>query len=124
MPHELIEETRGFYRKFTGDITVSEILDSNISLFDNHNNEKIHYVINDFTDVSDILLEINDTQMIADIDQIYSCARGEMKIAFITGNNNKFIEIADDYCEKMKHCHYQCMKFQSLDEARIWATAD
>jgi len=52
MSHSNTWETDGLFRKFIGEISAYEILDSNIELHHDSNFCHIKYVINDFSEVT------------------------------------------------------------------------
>ncbi|GAV19655.1 hypothetical protein MMIC_P0605 [Mariprofundus micogutta] len=119
MAHSSIWETDGLYRKFSGDISGYEILQSNIELQGDARFKNIEYVINDFTDVTSHSVEVVHTEAYASTDQIVSHTKHRLKIALVVPQV-EMLALAENYCELMKGQLFECDIFRSLEQARSW----
>ena len=72
MSHTNTWNENGLFRKFTGEISPEEILKSNFDMHVDPRFENIKYVINDFTDVTDLVINTNHTKLYASTDDIIS----------------------------------------------------
>ena len=121
MPHSLIWETDGLYRKFTGDIDTFEVLNSNFELHEHPRFKDIKYIINDFTEVASISIESSHTEIFAKTDEIIANTKGKLKIAlFII--QEAHLPLAKSYREEMKGNRFECEIFASIKEAREWVS--
>ncbi|MDH5388462.1 MAG: hypothetical protein OEY06_08435 [Gammaproteobacteria bacterium] len=119
MPHTLIWETDGLYRKFTGEISTVEILNSNFKLHEHPEFKNIKYIINDFTEVTVHSVEDSHTSVFANTDEIIANTKGKLKIAIFIIQPN-FISLVEKYCEEMKHNRFDCRMFKNIEDAREW----
>ena len=122
MPHSNTWETEGLYRKFIGEISAYEILESNIELHNNANFSKIKYVINDFSNVTGHSVEITHTRIYASTDRLISDYKKELKIALVV-TQAELIELAKSYREQMLGERFECQIFKAIGEARTWVGA-
>lgn len=121
MPHTLTWETNGLYRKFTGDIDTFEVLNSNFQIHEQPQFKDIKYIINDFTEVTSISIEISHTEVFAKTDEIIANTKGNLKIAlFVT--QEAHLPLAQSYREEMKENRFKCEIFASIKEAREWVS--
>ena len=119
MPYVNTWETDGLYRKFTGNISGVEILESNFELQADPNFQKIKYIINDFIEVIGHSIETSHTQVYADTDDIASNTKGRLKIALVV-TQGSLISLAKAYQEQMIGNLFECEIFQSIKDAREW----
>lgn len=119
MPHINTWEPGGLYRKFTGIISGEEILESNFELHVDPNFQTIHYIINDFTEVTDHAIEITHTKVYASTDEIISNTKGNLKIAIVV-TQDSLIALANSYREEMIGNKFECDIFQTIEDARNW----
>jgi hypothetical protein len=122
VPHTNIWEPNGLYRKFIGEVSGDEILDSNLTLHVHPEFKQINYVINDFTEITGLLIDNGHTKTYARVDGIISCIKDKLKIAIVTQADH--IALANDYCEHMKDRVFECGIFQILEDARNWANSE
>ena len=120
MPHTNTWTSTGLIRKFTGDIKAEEILKSNFDTHENPDFETIKYIINDFSEVNEILIKTEHTKIYASTDDIISDTKGKLKIALVV-NRDEHIALANNYREDMKNKLFECETFKTLNEARNWA---
>lgn len=121
MPHTIIWENKGLYRKFTGIISGEEILESNFELHAHSDFENIKYVINDFIDITEHAIESSHTRAYATSDDVISDRVGKVKIALVVIQDDQ-IALAENYRELMKDKVFDCEIFQTVDEARSWTS--
>ena len=122
MPHTNTWEPGGLYRKFTGEISGEEILESNFELHIDPNFQTINYIINDFTEVTGHSIETAHTKVYASTDEIISNTKGKLKIALVV-TQDPLIALANSYREEMIGNRFECNIFQTIDDARKWASA-
>jgi len=119
MSHTNTWEPGGLYRKFAGTISGIEILESNFEIHIDPNFERINYVINDFTEVTDHSVETFHTKTYASTDEIISNTKGKLKIALVV-DQAPLIALANSYRKQMIDNRFECEIFKSLDDARRW----
>ena len=122
MPYTNNWEEKGLYRKFTGTINGVEILEANLKLHVDARFNKIKYVINDFTEVSDLRVETKHTNAYAASDKVISDRMRGLKIAIVVTTELQ-ITLAKAYLEQMKDSNFRCEIFTNLDDAYKWAAA-
>jgi len=76
MPYTNNWEEKGLYRKFTGTINGIERLEANLKLHVDSRFNSIKYVLNDFTEVSDLRVETKHTNAYAASDRVISDRMG------------------------------------------------
>ena len=119
MPHTKTWEQNGLLRKFRGKINPEEILKSNFEIHEHPEFEKIAYIINDFTEVSDLSVDVSHTKIYASTDDIISNTKGKLNIAFIV-NQDTHLNLANSYRNQMKNKFFKCEIFKTVDDARRW----
>ncbi len=119
MPHTNTWETGGLYRKFTGEISGEEILESNFDLHMDSNFQTIKYIINDFTEVTGHSIEVVHTKVYATTDEIISNTKGKLKIAIVV-TQDPLIALANSYREEMIGKRFECDIFNTIEDAREW----
>lgn len=122
MPHTNTWESGGLYRKFTGTITGEEILKSNFELHMDLKFQTINYIINDFSEVIDHSIETIHTKVYASTDEVSSNTKGKLKIALVV-TQDSLIALANNYRKEMINNRFECNIFQTIDDARKWASA-
>lgn len=122
MPHTISWSEHGLYRTFTDNIHPEEILKSNIELQEHPNFYDAKYIINDFTQVTAIIIDTAHTQIYASTDDIFSDVKGAFKIA-IVADKEEHIMLENNYRDMMKNLVYQCEIFNTVKEAEDWVKA-
>jgi len=112
-------ETEGLYRKFFGEISGDEILESNFELHANPNFKTIKYIINDFIDVTAYSIESSHTKAYASSDVVIANSKGKLNIALIV-DQDELITLANGYREQMIGQLFECEIFQCVEDARKW----
>ena len=112
-------EKDGLYRKFSESISGEEILESNFELQIDPRFKDIKYIINDFTDVTDHMIQTEHTQTYASTDEIISHSKGRLKIAIVV-TQDSLIALAKNYQEEMRGKLFECEIFKTIDSAREW----
>ena len=121
MSHSYVWEEAGLYRKFYGEVSGDEILESNFEVQGHEKFVSIEYVINDFLDVSSHSIKVSHTKAYASSDDIISKEKGALKIAIVV-NNPALFDLAKNYQKLMHDNMFQCQIFSTLEDARGWAT--
>jgi len=112
-------EKDGLYRKFSESISGEEILESNFELQIDPRFRNIKYIINDFTDVTDHMIQTEHTQTYASTDEIISHSKGRLKIAIVV-TQDSLVALAKNYQEEMRGKLFECEIFKTIDSAREW----
>ena len=120
MAHSLTWQSNGLFRNFTDEISPEEILKSNFDIHIHPQFEKIKYIINDFTKVTELVINSGHTKIYASTDDVISDTKGKLKIA-IVANQDAHIALANSYREQMKNKFFECEIFQTQEEAQVWA---
>lgn len=120
MAHTNTWNKNGLFRKFTGEISPEEILQSNFDLHIHPKFESIKYIINDFTEVTELAINKDHTKIYATTDDIISDTKGNLKIA-IVAKQDAHIALANNYRVEMKNKLFECEIFQTVKEAQKWA---
>ena len=123
MPHSILWESDGLVRKFSGQISGEEILESNFALQAHPKFQTINYIINDFTEVTSHSIEKSHTNAYATTDEIISNEKGKLKIAIVV-NQESLIELAKNYQSLMRNMLFECEIFQSVEDSRQWVEND
>ena len=123
MPHINQWEKDGLYRKFTGEITGHEILESNFGLQIQPEFQSIKYIINDFTEVTGHSIDNSHTELYAQTDEKAASNKGnsELKIALLV-TQPSLIALAENYRNEMKGNMFECEIFQTIEAAREWVS--
>lgn len=119
MPYTYTWEPGGLCRKFTGTISGEEILESNFELQMDSRFQAIHYIINDFTEVTGHSVKPVHTKVYATTDEIAANTKGRLKIALVV-TQEPLIAIANSYREEMIGNKFECNIFESIEDARNW----
>lgn len=119
MPHTITWEPDGLYRKFTGEISGDEILESNYELHTDPDFKNIKYIINDFTEISGHSIEVSYTKAYAISDNVISAIRGSLKVALVAIQDDH-VELANDYRNQMEGKKFECEIFKRIEDARKW----
>jgi len=123
MPHTNTWEPGGLYRKFTGTISADEILESNFELHINPNFKDIHFIINDFTEVTGHSIQTAHTKAYASTDEIASNIKGNLKVAIVV-TQGPLVALANNYREEMIDNKFECDIFQTVKDARQWVSIE
>ena len=121
MSNKLLWEPNGLYRKFSGEISGEEILESNFELQQHPKFESISYIINDFLDVTGFTIETLHTKIYAKTDEIVANTKLTLKVA-IAVDQEALIALANNYREEMIGKSFECEIFKTVKDARQWVT--
>lgn len=119
MPNTLIWKPHYLFRKFTGDVTGEEILKSNFDLQAQPGFAAIKYIVNDFTDVSTLLIDTHHTKIYASTDDIISETKGKFKIAIVV-NQKAHVDLAKSYRDSLTNNLFDCEIFETVEDAKKW----
>ena len=123
MSCEKVWEPQGLYRKFSGDISLVEILESNLEDHSDHRFPDIDYVIDDMSEITSLSLADHDTAAIAKVNDMFAATKHRFKIAICIQDNPMQKKIAQGFQEQMEDTPFQCGVFLNLTDARVWAVA-
>jgi len=121
MPYTNNREENGLYRKFTGTIHGIEILEANLKLHVDSRFNNIKYVLNDFTEATELRVEPKHTNAYAASDKVISDRMLGLKIAIVVTTELQ-TKLANAYREEMKGSNFKCEIFTHLDDAYKWVT--
>lgn len=121
MPHTTKKEPHGYYRKFQGEITPSEILSSNFELHHDPDFMGVKYVINDFTDITGVDMDERHTKIYASTDDFMADVKDSLKIAVVISADPLHRALAENYQQELKSKNFESQVFEQLDAARQWA---
>jgi len=113
-------ESRGLYRRFFGDVDGDQIIKSNFELHAHVRFKEIEYIINDFSQITGLLVDKADTKAFAVSDEIISKTKGRLKIAIVV-LLEPYRTLAETYCQHMNGSHFECAVFPSREDAQAWA---
>jgi hypothetical protein len=120
MPHTLNWGDGGLFRTFTGTVTGTEIIDSNLMMHGDRRFDDIKYVVNNFSEMEDCLISEEELIILKTVDDVAALTNKDLKIAIIM-TNEAFIPLARFYCEAMREAAYEADLFANLNEAHQWA---
>ena len=123
MPHTNTWEPDGLYRKFSGEISGDEILESNFELHTHPRFQDIKYIINDFTEITGHTIDPSYTRAYAISDDVISTMKGRLKIALVA-IQDEHVKLAGNYREQMKGKAFECEIFKRINDARKWVSND
>lgn len=119
MAHLDIWEREGLCRVFTGKISCSEILDSNIELHASPRFDDIKYLINDFTGSTEFEASSRDIKECIAIDNAASKSKQQLRVAMVA-KIEPILTCAHLYALKMENSSFECRIFDNIDDARCW----
>ena len=119
MPHHLIWEEKGLYRKFIDSVSGEEVLNSILAIQGDARFDSIRYVVNDFSQIIDFEVSDLDIKKIVIVDNVAAMTNPNIKIA-IVATYEPLLQWIELYCEKMEDSLYECKIFDNIDEAYQW----
>lgn len=121
MSYSIQWKEKGLYRKFSGTVTGQDIFESAQKTQTDPRFRELHYILNDFTDTSDLVVNQADIAMIAAVGRIAIANNPDIIGANVVNDDNAFM-LAEAYREKMTDHFRECRSFTDLDEAWKWIT--
>lgn len=106
----------GVVREFSGLIDAIQILNSNLELHRQFSD--IHYVINDFTRISEVTITAEQTKAFSSSDEMIAYTKGNLNIAIVI--SEEFLPLALAYQKQMVDSSFTCQIFKNMDEAEQW----
>jgi len=122
VPHSIIWESVGLYRIFSGLVSAEEILESNLELYNDVRFSNARYIINDFTEISDLSIQPADLPAFASTDEMVSQLKHEFTIALVVPQN-AYVGLAKSLCELTKDKRFEYAIFQTVDDALKWVNS-
>ncbi|MCW8982437.1 MAG: hypothetical protein OQK13_00170 [Gammaproteobacteria bacterium] len=122
MPHTKTWKESGLIRTFIGEITGTEIIESNFEIHGDLRFDEIDYVINDFSNIDSCIISEDELRILSISDEVATHANKHIKIAIIA-NRDEIIELAKAYCELFDQAIYDTEIFSSIDEGQAWVNA-
>ncbi len=120
MAYQYIWKEHILYRVFTEDISGDEVLNSNLELQGDARFDDIKCLINDFSNISQFTLNVNDIDHFVAIDNASALSKKRLNIAMIA-TNQELLSWIYLYCAKMESSPYQCRLFDNIQSAQEWA---
>lgn len=120
MSYELIWEPRGVLRKFTGNLTFSDVMSSSVTVESDPRFDDIRYVISDFSGVKTTEIGRDDIAEIVAIDAAAARSNKRIQGAVVVADGTMLTLVLDYVNSPMNT--YPVFFFGSLESARSWAT--
>jgi len=121
LPYHNNWKDNGLYRKFTGEITGGEILESNLSIHGDPRFDGINYVLNDFISIVEFDVNNTDINIISTIDNVAALSKQKLKIA-IVATNTDLLKWVNVYLNMMQDSPYETAVFSTCSDALNWAS--
>lgn len=118
MSYEIVWLPKGAVKRFYGQLTGQDIYRSVIEVEQDIRFDELRYVINDFLDVTNVLIGDLDIREIAAIDRAASMTNPHIHIAILTADPG-IAELARQYAESEFNV-YPTQIFGSRAEADAW----
>lgn len=118
MSYEIIWETRGVVKRFFGDVTSHDMLQSVVETEGAPQFDDLRFVINDFLGITGVSSSLQDVEEVAAIDSIAAITNSRIKVA-VVATSSVIIELAESYIRSPLN-QYPTKIFQTLAEARQW----
>ena len=112
-------EERGLYRLCEGKLDPDEFVQADLDIHGDVRVEKIDYVINDFTKVTEAEFDQIYARLLGYTDQLIEPVARNLKIANVTADQ-KIIDATHIYMEMMKGTSFRIKIFDTLESARSW----
>ena len=123
MPYTNNWESEGLLRVFTGKVSGDEIFHSNTELHSDNRFKNIHYIINDFSEITGHSIETGHTEIYASTDKMISHTKHSLKIALVVPQKH-LLDLAKNYRELMHEQKFKCDIFQTVKDAINWIDTD
>ncbi len=118
MPFELIWEPKGLHKRFYGSVSTPEFLESIHSLQGDSRFDSVRYSLNDFSDVRDFDISLQDVKQFAAYGAGAYFTNSNIKIAVVT-DNPRIIELVKHY-GSLPFSKYPLQIFPDIEGARAW----
>jgi hypothetical protein len=118
MPHLTILEEHGFFTKWSGTITVAELIQMQEQAHADPRFDSIHYSIHDFSECNALVFDQSGIEYMAAIDAAASKSNDQIKIAIVAANTALAKGISSYQSTGLSP--FPLRLFSSLDEARTW----
>ncbi|NWF36918.1 hypothetical protein [Mariprofundus sp. KV] len=115
-------KSTGIYRIFSGLVSGSEILKSNLELYNDVRFNSARYIINDFAEISGHSIEASDLQAFASMDEMIAQEKHEFKIALVVPQA-AYVGLANGLCELTNNKLFEYATFQTVDDALKWVNS-
>lgn len=120
MSYQLVWENRGVIKRFSGDVTSTDLLQSGIDIQADERFDRLRYVVNDFTGISGLSFTATDIEEISAIDHAASHFNKQLRLAVITTHPD-IIALATQYASSDFNI-YPFRIFSDFQEGYAWAT--
>ncbi len=121
MPHDMIDEGFGLVCRLRGAITLDEIRATNEQGWEHPSREKHFYHIWDFRDVDALVIDKNDTVVMASIENVAVRSTRRRKTALLA-TDEQIIELCEKYIEGRRSAGSEIRLFADEAEARKWVS--
>jgi hypothetical protein len=117
MPHEIIWEPKGVYKRFSGHVSAAEFLNSQEEVLADPRIDSARYVINDFLGVTSYVATKDDAEYSAAYNRGANFSNPRLRVACITTSPGiRVLVAAAALVSTLK-----LKAFSSQEEARRWA---
>jgi len=118
MSYEIIWEPHGVIKRFSGQLTDQDLVQSVIDTEGNMAFDGLRYVINDFLAIDACSASASDVEEISILDKGASMSNPRIRIAVVTTSPE--VVVLTEHYAKSPLCAYPIRIFRSLAEARTW----
>lgn len=118
------EDQGGLYRKYSGTLSIEDIMYANLKAMGDHRSDELRYVIADFLDVKRSSIGPDDISKITLFDQPAVRTLRCLKIAFIVRGETQQALAHLYERESRESTAWQCRSFASAEDARSWLAVD
>lgn len=118
MSHEIIWESHGVVKRFFGEVTDHDMMQSVIETESDARFDDLRYTINDFLGITGFSFGLSEIDDIAIIDKGASMTNPRIRIAVVTTSPD-IVKLATHYANSPMNA-YPTKIFTSLADARAW----
>jgi len=115
-----LEGNQGAHRKFVGNVSFNDLINSTLELQDNPNFDSFHYLIEDYTNATNIPFKSSEVEPFCNFVRMRGNTRKALKVAIISRNFADNIAVAQAFCAKINQTHYQSEVFLNVSDAKAW----
>lgn len=119
MTHEIVWETKGVYKHFSGYLAFEEYAQTQEQILADPRVDTIHYIINDFLDVEGYSVLPEQVEYSAAFNRGTSFSNPRIRIAYVT--TRPAVRLLVKAASAVSSLSLKT--FDTLEDARAWATA-
>ncbi|MBD3610603.1 MAG: hypothetical protein HUJ30_08640 [Gammaproteobacteria bacterium] len=112
-------DDRGLQRTFKGSVMADDVLTSVLTVHGDPRFEKIRYIINDFTNITDYNLDDEDIKVLSAMGKAATLTNPGLKVA-IVAHNSEVLNLGEFYCQRVANSSVNCQTFEDLEACQQW----